>query len=225
MKASIELERFENKYHDLIGSLALLDFFLKEGTVKQNRYSNKEINLARSIVIRNIYISVYVLFEQFINQKMRMYVNNSFYNLNDEAFERFIFRIEDVVGEIKFNTNKLSKLFLEPKDVLKSKVIGAFNAKKKGDNYIRFINSFFDLEVEEALSQEVQLFISMRHRFVHHEGLITQDWINRYGVSIRRMNIKIKEKGEKKLLPTDYIHLKLALDRYYQYVQMVDTCT
>ena len=225
MKASVELEKFENKYRDLIKSLALLDFFLKDGIVQQNKYSNKEINLARSIVIRNMYVSIYVLFEQFVNQKMIMYVDNSFYKLDEEAFAKFIFRMENVVGEIKFNTNKLSKLFLEPKDVLKSKVIGAFYAKKKGDNYIRFINSFFDLEVEEALSQEVQLFISMRHRFVHHEGLITQDWINRYGVSIRRMNIKIKEKGEKKLLPTDYIHLKLALDRYYQYVQMVDVCT
>ncbi len=221
MKPSIELERFINKYQDLTNTLAMLDFFLKQGDFNQDVYSPREINLARSILIKSMYISIYVLFEKYIDQKAVNYINNSL-NDKDEALSDFIFRIQNVVGGIKFEIRRIDRFVAEPIELLRTKLIGTLNTKKRDDNYVRFINSFFDVKIEKKLEEEVQLFIAMRHCFVHHEGRVTQAWINRYGRCIDRLNIKIRNKGEKKFLPTDYMHLRLALDSYMRYARIID---
>ncbi|MHA7108720.1 hypothetical protein ACRTDU_01265 [Sunxiuqinia elliptica] len=217
-----EYNIFQNKLKDLESSLSLIDQSLKLTESSNLGYSLKNINLARGILIKNIHISVYELFIQYINSQTKNFLNNIFATENPEIISNFLKDKKKLISQINIEFNDLEHLVTTPIAKIETKIISYFQNKKKDKSFINSVEALMNLELSPELKDNVVLFIAMRHTFVHSNGKINKEWKRDFSKTLHRNHFKLKTKGEELFLPTDYIHLKLAIENYSMFCKQIE---
>ena len=225
MYVTREYDVFQNKLNDLESSLSLIDQSLKLSKALHKDFSLKEINLARSILVRNVYISVYELFIQYSKSKVISYIKEHISVGDIGKVIQFLKETMKTMGteRLSLEFDDLKSVIESPTTMLEEKIVHLFSNRREKKTYINSIEKLMALELEQELKEDITLFMAMRHVFVHGNGEITNEWRKAYSKPLFRNNIRLKKKkGEKLFLPTDYMHLKLAINTYSSFCKILE---
>lgn len=223
MEVTKQLDQFRSRYTDLIDSLILYDFAIKhnESELLKN-YPEIKINLARSILNKNVIVSFYECFMAYalsiindaIETKVSKYIDSEENNM--QLFNAFY-------PEFKATEITVFDLLTKPTNrVLKDKLKMIFNDKDKSETFVSALEKLFFFRFEGEIRELLILFMHMRHRFVHNLGYEDEKWIKKNSNILRKNDIILKDKNGRRRFPTNFKTIKLALDTYMKAAELID---
>ncbi len=215
-----QYERFQSKLNNLKDSLKLIDDALSHYKGDTKQYSIKEINLARSILIRNMHISTFALFEKYIKETTNFYLKRKYNEL--QASQSSLIKETLSIDKIEFSKKEIRELLNNPQKIIIDKILKELVSHKKDEDYISFIEKIFTIQIEKTLKEDIQLYIAMRHVFVHEEGQAFNEIIKTHSKTIYRNQIRFKTKKGLRYLPTNYANFKEVIEGYKKICLTID---
>ncbi len=222
-------------YHDKLNEELNAIHVLYEGTkllAKQKpniSNDNRNIFTARARANKQAYISIYsYTIDYFVSIFKALLIQTQI----SEEVNAIINKLGKITLQFD-NTETISLLNQQTdiKELVVQKLTNLFKRKveekDKGKTLIKDFIKIFDLNIELT---QVELFMEMRHLFIHNNGKPDKKFKESYNVFTQKNTIEhISFKGDitkfikNQKLPTDYEKLIIAIEHYRKFIQEIDT--